>query len=298
MAAHTESVEPGAKTGLRQLGLVVHPSRPVDEALREIEAWSSAHGVAVGELSVPERTRPVADPIDASDCDLLLGVGGDGTALSALHAGAESSRPVLGVACGSLGVLTLVRAERVKSALEQFAEGQWSPVAVPGLEVSWGDDETRVAINDIVVIRDDPGQIVLSVTVDETLYARFAGDGVIVATALGSSAYTMAVGGPILAPGAEGMTLTPVAPHGGSIPPLVAGDSSVLSVSVEAGHVGVRYELDGRRLADAGPLLTVRHRPTYATFVRLAEDEPRLAGLRRRRLVLDSPRLDARRNQS
>ena len=49
----------------------------------------------------------------------------------------------------------------------------------------------RVAVNDIVVIRDDPGQIVLSVTVDETLYARYAGDGIIVATALGSSAYTM-----------------------------------------------------------------------------------------------------------
>jgi NAD+ kinase len=70
------------------------------------------------------------------------------------------------------------------------------------------------------------------IEVDGALYARTAGDGVVVATPLGSSAYTMAAGGPILAPGALGMVLTPLADHGGTVPPLVVGPRSRVTVSV------------------------------------------------------------------
>jgi NAD+ kinase len=105
----------------------------------------------------------------------------------------------------------------------------------------------------------------------------------------------MAAGGPILAPGAEGMVVTPLAVHGGSCPPLVAGNASHLTLSIEARYGGVRYELDGRPTAVEEHLLTVRHRGEYATLVTLAEEEPRLTGLRRRGLVLDSPRALLRR---
>ena len=276
---------------LRQLGLVVHPTRPVDRVVEEIGAWASAHGLTVGQVPATGQTRQVADPVEAAACDLLLGLGGDGTALSALHAGAPASRPVLGVACGSIGALTSVSAERVRWALEQISKGRWTPVGIPGLDVAWDEAHGGVAINDMAVIRDGPGQIMVSINVDDVLYAQVAGDGLVVATALGSSAYTMAAGGPILAPGAEGMAVTPLAAHGGSCPPLVAGSSSKLTLTTEPGHGGFRCELDGRPTAIAGHLLTVRHRQDYATLVALAEDEPRLSGLRRRGLVLDSPRV-------
>lgn len=281
-------------SALRRLGLVVHPTRHIERALEEIGAWASAQGVTVGQVPVPGQTRQVADPVEAAACDLLLGVGGDGTALTALHAGAPRSRPVLGVACGSIGVLTSVSAERVAWALEQFAAGRWTAVAIPGLEAAWGEAHGGVAINDVVLVRDGLGQIMVSTTVDGVLYARVAGDGLIVATALGSSAYTMAAGGPILAPGAQGMVVTPLAPHGGSCPPLVAGNASHLTLMIEPGYGGVRCELDGRPTTIAGSLLTVRHRRDYATLVTLAEEEPRLTGLRRRGLVLDSPRMIVR----
>lgn len=278
----------------RQLGLVVHPSRPVDNALRDIREWASAHDVGVGQVPAAGNSRRVADPVEPGACDLLLAVGGDGTTLIALHAGAEISRPALGVACGSLGVLTSVTAERVAWALEQFATGAWSPVTVPALDVSWDDSSTAPAINDVAVIRDSPGQIIVSIAVDDILYARVAGDGLVVATALGSTAYTMAAGGPILAPGATGMTVTPLAAHGGAVAPLVTSADSTLTLEVEAGRVGVRYEVDGRGTSIGGTRLSVRLRPDYATAVGLAEDEPRLTGLRRRGLVLDSPRVLAR----
>src|SRR3954452_325276 len=114
---------------LRQLGLVVHPTRQFESVLEEIRAWASAHGLTVGQVPVAGQTRQVADPVEAAACDLLLALGGDGTALIALHAGAPNARPVLGVACGSIGVLTSVSAERVEWALEEIAGGRWSPVA-------------------------------------------------------------------------------------------------------------------------------------------------------------------------
>jgi NAD+ kinase len=279
------------KSALRQVGLVVHPTRRVDGALEEIGTWASAHGLTAGQVMVPGQPRQVADPVDAAACDLLLALGGDGTALIALHAGAPTSRPVLGVACGSISVLASVSGERVAWALEQIAAGRWTPVALPGLDVDWEEAHGGVAINDVAIVRDGPGQIMVSITVDGVLYARVAGDGLIVATALGSSAYTVAAGGPILAPSAEGMVVTPLAAHGGSCPALVAGSTSHLTLTIEPGYGGVRCELDGRPTAIEGRLLTVRHRRDYATLVTLAEDEPRLSGLRRRGLVLDSPRV-------
>jgi NAD+ kinase len=87
------------------------------------------------------------------------------------------------------------------------------------------------------------------------------------------------------------MAVTPLAPHGGSCPPLVAGRETRLSIEVQPGYGGVRYEVDGRPTAVDTHELEIGMRTSYATLVRLADEEPRLAGLRRRGLVLDSPRV-------
>jgi NAD+ kinase len=143
------------------LGLVVHPTWRIEGVLEKIGAWASAHGLAVGQVQVPGQTRRVADPVEAADCDLLLGVGGDGTALVALHVGAPTSTPVLAVAAGSIGALTTVSAKRVTWALDQMAAGRWTPLAIPGLDVGWGE-----AGGDVAVVRDGPGQVMVSITVD------------------------------------------------------------------------------------------------------------------------------------
>jgi NAD+ kinase len=283
---------------LHQLGVVVHPTRPLDGALRELRAWASSHGLLVGQVTVPGQMRRVADPVDAAACDLLLGLGGDGTVLGALHVGAAVARPVLGIACGSIGVLTSVGAGRIAWALDEVAAGRWTPVAIPGLAVASGEGPAAVAVNDVVLIRDGAGQVVVSIVLDGVLYAELAGDGVIVATALGSSAYTIAAGGPLLAPGADGMVVTPLPTHGGSCPPLVAGRASSLTLTVRAGHGGARCEVDGQRVPVDGDVLTIHHRPDYVRLVALAGDEPRLTGLRRRGLVLDSARLVVRNARS
>jgi len=279
---------------INRLGLVVHPRRSIDAPLRAIRDWASQHGVDVGQIAIPGQPRRIAETVEVSSCDLLLAVGGDGTTLAALHAAAPASRPVLGVACGSIGLLTAVNADSVSSGLDQVAAGNWTPRALPGLEIATAQSDARVAINDFAVIRSGIGQVITAITVDGELYVRTAGDGVVIATPLGSSAYTMAAGGPILAPPALSMVVTALAPHGGVAPPLVVGPDSRVGLAVEPGYGGSRFELDGQEVATAAADITVSLRRDYATLVTLADEEPPLTALRRRGLVVDGPRILAR----
>jgi len=277
-----------------QVGVVVHPRRDVDTALAAMRAWAATYGVALGQVLIPGQTRRVAEPVDVEACDLVLALGGDGTALAALHAAAPTSRPVLGVACGSIGVLTSVPAGSLSATLDQVAAGDWSPRELPALEIAAGPGDRRFAINDVAMIRDGTGQVITEIRVDDELYARTAGDGLVVATPVGSSAYTMAAGGPILAPGALGIVVTPLAQHGGVSPPLVAGPDSRVHVSMQPGYGGSRFEIDGQETGVEALEVSVTLRRDYASLVAVADQEPLLTGLRRRGLVVDSPRILAR----
>jgi NAD+ kinase len=219
-----------------------------------------------------------------------MALGGDGTALAALHAAAPESRPVLGVACGSIGVLTSVPAESLPAALDRVAAGKWSERRLPALEIAGGAD-ALLAINDFAVVRNGTGQVITEIRVDDELYARTAGDGLVVATPVGSSAYTMAAGGPILAPVVQGFVVTALDQHGGVSPPLVVGPDSALSLSVHPGYGGSRFEVDGQEVPMEAFEVTARLRREYASLVTLAGEEPLLTGLRRRGLLVDSPRI-------
>ena len=277
-----------------QVGLVVHPRRDLDSALAATRAWASRRGVAIGQIRIPGQTRTIAEPVDVAFCDFVVALGGDGTALAALHAAAPASRPVLGIACGSIGALTSVDSQHLDSALEQVLAGNWHPQALPGLDIDARATNIAVAINDVAVVRNGTGQVITEIRVDGEVYARTAGDGVIVATPLGSSAYTMAAGGPILLPGTNAMVLTPLARHGGVSPPLVVGPESRIGLLVEPGYGGSRLEVDGQELAVEALEVTLSLRRDYATMIRLADQEPILAALRGRGLVVDSPRILAR----
>jgi NAD+ kinase len=277
-----------------QVGLVVHPRRAVDSALAAIRAWAARRGIAIGQIRIPGQARRVAGPVDVGSCDFVIALGGDGTALAALHAAAPASRPVLGVACGSIGVLTSVDSKRLDPALEQVAAGDWLPRALPGLDIEAGDSAIAIAINDVAVVRNGTGQVITEIRVDGEVYARTAGDGVIVATPVGSSAYTMAAGGPILLPGTNAMVLTALAHHGGVSPPLVVGPDSRIGLLVKPGYGGSRFEVDGQELAVEALEVSVGLRRDYATMITLADQEAMLTGLRRRGLVVDAPRILAR----
>jgi NAD+ kinase len=104
----------------------------------------------------------------------------------------------------------------------------------------------------------------------------------------------MAAGGPVLAPDSGSWLVTPLAPHGGCIPPVVVGAGSTVRLTVDGGYSGARVEVDGQRTGMAGPAFELSLRVDYATLVRVGDEESFITGLRRRRILMDSPRVLAR----
>jgi NAD+ kinase len=282
-----------AKRG--RVALVVHPTRPIDGALATLRAWAEERGLALLQPSVVGGAhRAVAPDGDLGPGDLVVALGGDGTVLSALRAAAPVEAPVLGVSCGSLAALTAVSAGGLADALDRFVAGDWTPRRLPALEIRSADGRKAWAVNDFVVVRRRAAQVVAEVRVDGELYARLAGDGLIVATPLGSSAYSMAAGGPVLVMGTPAIVCTPLAMHGGNAPPLVVPNTSSLRVTVQPSYGGFDVELDGhlQELEAAEYDLSVHQEKI--TLVTFGEPGLGLAMLRERGLIADSPRVLAR----
>jgi NAD+ kinase len=278
-----------------RIALVVHPKRPVDQALTALTGWAAAHGVDVVQLAVEgARHRELAAPGQLKADDLVVALGGDGTVLSALRAAAPHDAPVLGVACGSLGALTATSASEVAEALDRVFAGAWSPRAMPALRVHAGAGPHEWAANDFVVVRSGPGQLVVELSVDGELYVRLAGDGLVVATPLGSSAYSMAAGGPLLTADARAFLCTPIAMHGGSAPPLVLPAEATARVVLKPGFAGFDAEVDGHDREFDGLRFDITLHPDKLVVVVFDSAGHGLTRLRQRGLVTDSPRILAR----
>jgi NAD+ kinase len=287
--------EPQAPTARRidRVGVVVHPSRNIDEPLNELLGWADGYGVTVVQVPVEGQGREVAEPGATEDCDVIVSIGGDGTMLAAIHAAVEADRPVMGVSCGSLGVLTTISAGDLPVALDCFSREEWTPRLLPALDVAREGAPSLFALNDIAVLRGGVGQVRVTSRVDGILFTRLAGDGCIVSTPVGSSAYALAAGGPLLSPDMNAFLLTPLATHGGSRQPLVISAGSELSLEIGTGVGGARLEVDGQVADTDVQPLTITFRPEVARLVSFAEQEPLFTGLRRRQIIVDSPRIAA-----
>jgi NAD+ kinase len=274
---------------LGPIGLIVHPTRNVDQPRQAVFEWAQAHNVEV--VSLPLDAGDTDHGGDPGQCALIVAIGGDGTALAAIRRAAACGRAVLGVACGSLGALTSVPADQVARALDRFQAGEWTPRQLPALRIETGAGESLQAFNDIALVREGGSQLRVSARLNGALFVRVAGDGCIVSTAVGSSAYTIAAGGPLLDPRLAAFVLTPLPTHGGFSPPLVMTADSKLELDVFAGYAGGRLEVDGRVGGELPEQLTVTLERAVATLVAFADQESHLLGLRRRGIITDSPRI-------
>jgi NAD+ kinase len=280
-----------ARAPLGRVGVVVHPNRDIDGPLHALREWTGRHGVDLVQVPIPGQHREVAERGDASECDLIVSIGGDGTTLAAIRRAAATDRPVLGVACGSLGALTIIARDGIPRALDRFSRGEWLPRHLPALEIARDAGAGLFALNDIALVRAGEGQLRTTARLDGVPFVRLAGDGCIVSTPIGSSAYALAAGGPLIAPGTDAYLLTPLPTHGGFCPPLVVGADSELQLDSTPGHGGARLEVDGQVVDTRVGPLAITFRRAVATMVGFADQEPFLAGLRRRQIIIDSPRI-------
>lgn len=184
--------------------------------------------------------------------DLVVVLGGDGTYLSTVGHIKPSKVPILGINMGSLGFLTETKVEDAYQALDSALLGQLEsrPRRLLDIHVRHANSETYsdTVLNDIVIERGSRSQLVrIQIFSDDFLVQDLKADGLIISTPTGSTAYNLAVGGPILHPEVQGFVVSPVAPHNLTSRPIVFPDHLDLKIRLAAGDQTAQLTVDGRK---------------------------------------------------
>ena len=222
--------------------------------LAELIAWMADEGhsaVVTREDGVCPQGAEIVSESTIGGLDLLVVLGGDGTMLRASRVVADTGTPVLGINLGQLGFLAGFAPAEARDALRDALAGRLrvedrSRLAVTLLRPG-GERFDRTALNDAVVHQGAMARIVHAMAwIDDLFVAEYRADGLIAATPTGSTAYNMAAGGPILIPGAAGMTLTPICAHSLTNRPLVVPAASIIRLELGGGARDVVLTVDGQ----------------------------------------------------
>ena len=249
---------PAEAQKIRTVGIISRPRREdIARVVPPLVAWLRARGVEVvcdsetggciGSLAGETRGRESV----AMCADLLIVLGGDGTLLSAARMSVEREVPILAVNLGGLGFLTTVPQDEIYLILEEIFSNKHRVSARVMLEaeiVRGGDVIRRqIALNDAVLNKAALARIMdLELHVDGEYVTTYKADGLIVSTPTGSTAYSLAAGGPIVYPIVAAFVVTPICPHTLTNRPLVIPDSAKLEIDFKGGDDEVFLTLDGQ----------------------------------------------------
>ncbi len=274
-----------------RVGIVGNPRYPelatILEQLRgEIEArgWTAS-----GDSDIASLLGEALPPFDPDAIDLLITIGGDGTLLHGARQLGGREIPILGVNFGRVGFLTAVSRHDMARALDVFASGRHrlsrrSGICGAVVHADGSTGEPMMALNDVVLHKGGIARMVrFRVTVDGEDIGPLSGDGLVIATQTGSTAYSLSAGGPVLIPGVDALVLTPICPHSLSIRSLVVPMSAVvtieileprttdLMVSVDGQQTITLAEADGFRVTAAPSGVVLVRMPDYGFFDRLRD---------------------------
>jgi NAD+ kinase len=192
---------------------------------------------------------PLAKP--PRDAELMIVLGGDGTLLSVARAMGSRQKPILGVNLGSLGFLTDVALPQLYPALEAILAGDYSTesrLMLDAVLMRNGELIThQTVLNDVVITKGAIARMIeVGVQINDHLVALVRADGIIVSTPTGSTAYSLAAGGPILYPGIGSMMITPICPHTLTHRPVVISDRSAVELTLRGESDEVYATFDGQ----------------------------------------------------
>lgn len=224
-------------TNISTVGLV---SKPEDSSLvvhyEQIRLALSKYNIT---LLVDEKSaswlgcQGVPFSLMCEQSDFLISLGGDGTLISVCRRSFAYNKPVLGIHAGQLGFLTDIQTDEISHFMDDFFKGHYRIDTRMMLDVSLHVNQTvekLVAFNDIVFSRSKISHMTtIKAYVDETLFNSYYGDGLIVSTPTGSTAYNLSAGGPVVYPLTEALILTPISPHSLTQRPLVLPVDFVVS---------------------------------------------------------------------
>lgn len=214
----------------------------------------------------------------AQKSELLVVMGGDGTILRVVHQLGAAIRPILGVNIGSLGFLTCAGLREIPRAVESIVRKDFilSPrnLLIAEITTSTGRGERFHGLNDVVISRGERSQLVkIQVQIDGAELTHYNADGLIIATPTGSTAYSLAAGGPILMPDSGAFVITPICPHVLTNRSTVVSDRSVIEVRLFVPEQKVFVSVDGRssRAMQVGDVLRVAKSNRKLPLVMLPE---------------------------
>ncbi|MEK7467962.1 MAG: NAD(+)/NADH kinase [Planctomycetota bacterium] len=230
----------------------------------------SAAAIAAHEKWLQKRFRVVLRDLDGSAdlsrarADLIVLFGGDGSILSLARRLAGNAIPVLGVNTGRLGFLAEVPLETVRASIEKLTKSpmRTSDRIMFEVEIAGASRKrTLLALNDAVIARGSVSRMVhLRLVVGEEPFTLVSGDGLIVATPSGSTAHSMAAGGPIVDPELEAMIITPICPHSLSMRPIVLPARRAIRIEMARRNGDVMLTVDGQEVVPVadGDVVTIR----------------------------------------
>ncbi|MGN1215054.1 MAG: NAD(+)/NADH kinase [Candidatus Cryptobacteroides sp.] len=198
------------------------------------------------------RLHRVSNPADLQGIDMLLSIGGDGTFLSASQCVGSSSVPVLGINLGRLGFLSEYSPEEAAGALlsgKYELEGRrLVRTSVQGRILEGDREFWPYSLNEVCVHRTGAAILGIEVSIDGVKLPVYWADGLLVATASGSTAYSLSAGGPICSPDSRVLIVAPVAPHNLNVRPLVVPDSARIAITLRSRDESVQLSMDNREL--------------------------------------------------
>lgn len=259
---------------MNKIGILYHPViKAAHTKSRQLQDFLVSRGISVWVCSAWEREQARAQ---LNNTDLIISVGGDGTILRAAHVVAPEVIPITGVNLGKLGFMTEFSADETIAKLPSLLAGEgWiDERAMLEAELPGKDRESpRLfhALNDIVVARGAISRLVrIEVTINRQFFATYKADGVIAATATGSTGYSLAAGGPILPPQSDDFLLVSIMPHLSPTYPLVLPSASEVQLRVATVHEAT-ISIDGHiniPLPDDSTI-KVRHSSHKIHFLRM-----------------------------
>ena len=183
--------------------------------------------------------------------DIIISIGGDGTMLATAYKAHSFDKPVLGLNLGKLGFLVETDVSQMDSVISLLKKKKYTieeRMVLTGVcDIPRCD--RLIAVNDLVVEKGGwPKMIELTAWVDDEYVTTFSADGLIVATPTGSTGYSLSTGGPIIAPTAKAITLSPISPHSLTVRPLVLSSEQVIKLRADSPHREVQVSCDGQRV--------------------------------------------------
>lgn len=265
-----------------RIGLVGNPRYAgLESALADTVRLAGANGWTLS--AGPELAALAPDvvaPLDTAAIDLLVTFGGDGTLLRGARLLGGRDVPILGVNFGRVGFLTSVPRDGARQALLAFAAGEHrlSPRTLLTATIRGPDGASRgdhLALNDVVLHKGGVARVVrFQVLIDGEQMGPVSGDGLVIASPTGSTAYSLSAGGPVVVPTLDAMLVTPICAHSLGVRPLVVrADAEIHVESVDPRPDELLVSFDGQQTATFGPddVLEVMKAPERVMLVRFGE---------------------------